>query len=106
MRINSINSTTPKFKGIREDRNTTSQLKGNNKYSLTEPNQRRISQAIENLAKQRGEENIRFLLNVGENLTYISPTTPTFTFGFLSNGIVEKADYIAKCQNHRHVSSF
>lgn len=70
MRINSINSTTPKFKGIREDRNTTSQLKENNKYSLTEPNQRRISQAIENLAKQRGEENIRFLLNVGENLTY------------------------------------
>ncbi len=70
MRIFSINSTTPKFKGIREDRNTTSQLKENNSYSLTEPNQRRINHAIENLAKQRGEENIKFLLNVGENLTY------------------------------------
>lgn len=70
MRINSINSTTPKFKGIREDRNATSQLSQNNTYSLTEPNQRRINKAIENLAKQRGEENIRFLLNVGENLTY------------------------------------
>lgn len=70
MRVNSINSTTPKFKGTREDRNITAQLKTNNSYSLTEPNQRRISQAIENLAKQRGEENIRFLLNVGENLTY------------------------------------
>lgn len=70
MRVNSINTTTPRFKGTREDRNVTSQLKEKNTYSLTEPNQRRISQAIENLAKQRGEENIRFLLNVGENLTY------------------------------------
>lgn len=70
MRVNSINSTLPKFKGVREDRNTISQLKENNGYSLTEPNQRRINKAIENLAKQRGEENIRFLLNVGENLTY------------------------------------
>jgi len=70
MRINSINSTTPKFKSVREDRNTTSQLSKNNDYSLTEPNQRRINKAIENLAKQRGEENIKFLLNVGENLTY------------------------------------
>ena len=34
MRINSINSTTPKFKGIREDRNATSQLSQNNTYSL------------------------------------------------------------------------
>ena len=70
MRINSINSTTPKFKSVREDRNATSQLSKNNDYSLTEPNQRRINKAIENLAKQRGEENIKFLLNVGENLTY------------------------------------
>ncbi len=70
MRINSINSTTPKFKSVREDRNATSQLSKNNDYSLTEPNQRRINKAIENLSKQRGEENIKFLLNVGENLTY------------------------------------
>ena len=61
---------TPGFKGIREDRNTVSQLKENNNYSLTEPNQRRINKAIENLAKQRGEENIKFLLDVGENLKY------------------------------------
>lgn len=60
----------PNFKGIREDRNTVSQLKENNNYSLTEPNQRRINKAIENLAKQRGEENIKFLLDVGENLKY------------------------------------
>ncbi len=70
MRVNSINSTTPKFKGTREDRNVTAQLKATNSYSLTEPNQRKINQAIERLAEQRGEENIRFLLNVGENLTY------------------------------------
>lgn len=61
---------SPSFKGVREDRNTVSQLKQNNNYSLTEPNQRRINKAIENLAKQRGEENIKFLLDVGENLKY------------------------------------
>ncbi len=61
---------THNFNGIREDRNTVSQLKENNNYSLTEPNQRRINQAIDNLAKQRGEENIKFLLDVGENLKY------------------------------------
>lgn len=64
------NPKTPNFKGVREDRNTVSQLKENNNYSLTEPNQRRINQAIENLAKQRGEENIKFLLDVSENLKY------------------------------------
>ena len=58
------------FKGVREDRNTVSQLKENNDYSLNELNQRRINKAIENLAKQKGEENIQFLLNVGENLKY------------------------------------
>jgi len=60
----------PAFKGVREDRNTTAQLKQNNDYSLTEPNQRRINKAIENLAKQRGEENIKFLLDIGENIQY------------------------------------
>ena len=60
----------PVFKGVREDRNTVSQLKQNNDYSLNEPNQRRINEAIDNLAKQRGEENIKFLLDVGENLKY------------------------------------
>ena len=63
-------ATTTNFKGIREDRNTVSQLKENNDYSLNELNQRRINKAIENLAKQKGEENLQFLLNVGENLKY------------------------------------
>ena len=72
MRIdfNVQNPTIIRFKGIREDRNTVSQLKNDNAYSLNEPNQRRINIAIDNLAKQKGEENIRFLLNVGENLKY------------------------------------
>ena len=72
MRIdfNVQNPTIIKFKGVREDRNTVSQLKNDNAYSLNEPNQRRINIAIDNLAKQKGEENIRFLLNVGENLKY------------------------------------
>lgn len=69
MKVNFM-TQSPVFKGVREDRNTTAQLKQNNDYSLTEPNQRRINKAIENLAKQRGEENIQFLLDVGENLTY------------------------------------
>lgn len=69
MKVNFI-TQSPIFKGVREDRNTTEQLKQNNDYSLTEPNQRRINKAIENLAKQRGEENIKFLLDVGEHLTY------------------------------------
>lgn len=59
-----------KFKGIREDRNTINQLKEDNDYSLNEPNQRKINAAIDNLAKQKGEENIQFLLNVGENIKY------------------------------------
>lgn len=70
MKINSITQSTPMFKSVREDRNTVSQLKENNNYSLTDPNQRRINKAIENLAKQRGEENIKFLLDVAENLKY------------------------------------
>lgn len=69
MKVN-LFTQRPTFKGVREDRNTTAQLKQNNDYSLTEPNQRRINKAIENLAKQRGEENIKFLLDVGENLKY------------------------------------
>ncbi|MCD8377444.1 MAG: hypothetical protein LUB59_01500 [Candidatus Gastranaerophilales bacterium] len=69
MKVN-LYAGQPIFKGVREDRNTTALLKQNNDYSLTEPNQRRINTAIENLAKQRGEENIKFLLDVGENLTY------------------------------------
>lgn len=74
MKVNFILAKTQAFKGVREDRNTVSQLRNDNDYSLTEPNQRRINKAIENLAKQRGEENIRFLLDVGENLKYQTNT--------------------------------
>lgn len=70
MKVNLFTQKPTTFKGVREDRNTTAQLKQNNDYSLTEPNQRRINKAIENLAKQRGEENIKFLLDVGENIKY------------------------------------
>lgn len=76
------------FKGVREDRNTVAQLKENNNYSLTEPNQRRINKAIENLAKQRGEENIKFLLSVGENLKYQT--------NIKNNGIEVKNDWASK----------
>jgi hypothetical protein len=88
-----IDSITPKqlnFKSTREDRNTTAQLKKNNDYSLTEPNQRRINQAIENLAKLRGEENIRFLLDVGENLTYQTN---------IQNGKATKNEWKTKLKN-------
>ena len=58
------------FKGIREDKNTASQLKQDNKYSLTDNNQKRISKAIENLGANSGENNIKFLIDLGENLKY------------------------------------
>ena len=80
----------PHFKGVREDRNTVSQLKENNDYSLNEPNQRRINKAIDNLAKQRGEENIQFLLNVGENLQYQTN---------IDNGKKTKNDWKDKLKN-------
>ena len=70
MKVNFILGKTPIFKGVREDRNTVSQLKNDNDYSLTEPNQRRINKAIDNLAKVKGEENIKFLLDVGNNIKY------------------------------------
>lgn len=65
---NPINGTH--FKGTREDRNEVLQLTRDNSYSLNEPTQRRINQAIKNLAQLEGEENIQFLINVGQNLKY------------------------------------
>ena len=70
MKVNFIMTKTPSFKGVREDRNTVSQLRENNNYSLNEPNQRRINEAIERLAQQKGEENIEFLLDVAKKLKY------------------------------------
>ena len=58
------------FLGRREDRNTTSQLKHDNNYALTEPNQRKIGNAINNLSKYSDEENLKFLLDVADNLKY------------------------------------
>ena len=58
------------FKGIREDRNTTEQLKRENNYSLTDNNQKKISKAIESLGENSGERNVKFLLDVAENLKY------------------------------------
>lgn len=74
MKINLLNFTNPlkkvTFNGRREDRNTTQQLKQDNDYSLTENNQTKITAAIENLSKEKGESNVRFLLDVAQNLTY------------------------------------
>ena len=70
MKINEIKIFSPFFKGERQDRKTVSQLKENNAYDLNLPNQRKINEAIENLAKIKGEENILFLLNVDKNLKY------------------------------------
>ena len=67
MKIGIINVN---FKGRREDRNTVSQLKTDNDYSLTENNSSRINKAIENLSNEKGESNVRFLIDVAENLTY------------------------------------
>ena len=69
MRINRVNNCTA-FTGVRQDRNTVEQLKKDNPYDLNLPNQRRISNAIEELSKVPGEDNINFLLDVSQNLRY------------------------------------
>lgn len=67
----SINNTiSPAFRGRREDRNTVKQLSNNNNYSLTENNKIRINKAIDNLSKEKGENNIKFLLEVADGLQY------------------------------------
>lgn len=70
MRIFKIINTPVVFGGIRQDRNTVSQLKQDNPYDLNVPNQRRINNAIEELSKVGGEENVEFLLDVSSNLKY------------------------------------
>lgn len=70
MKIFNIQIFNPAFKGQRQDRKTISQLKEENKYNLNVPNQRRISNAIDNLAKVPGEDNIDFLIDVADNLKY------------------------------------
>lgn len=70
MKLRVFNQITPTFKGRREDRNTVKQLKQDNDYSLTENNKIRINKAIDNLSKESSETNIKFLLDVAENLKY------------------------------------
>lgn len=70
MRLNMFNSITPVFKGRREDRNTVQQLKQDNNYSLTENNQIKINKAIDSLANEKGEKNVKFLLDVADGLQY------------------------------------
>ena len=69
MRINRVNNCAV-FTGVRQDRNTVEQLKKDNPYDLNLPNQRRISNAIEELSKIPGEDNVNFLLDISQNLRY------------------------------------
>ena len=70
MKLNLFNQVTPSFRGRREDKNTVQQLKQDNNYSLTENNQIRINKAIDNLANEKGEKNVKFLLDVADGLQY------------------------------------
>lgn len=83
------------FKGRREDRNTVSQLKKDNSYALTDPNQRRINSAIENLSNNPGEENLDFILDVASNLKY-GTNIPTEK--------IVKNDWSAKLKNAAETS--
>jgi len=70
MKLGMFNSFAPGFKGKREDRNTTNQLKNDNDYALTSNNQTKITNAIKNLGNESGESNVKFLLDVAGNLKY------------------------------------
>ncbi len=70
MKLNLFTPSQPKFKGRREDRNTVEQLKKDNNYSLTENNQIKINKAIDNLSKESGENNVKFLIDVADELKY------------------------------------
>ena len=65
-----ISRVIPSFKSRREDRNTITQLTQENDYSLSENNQKRIEKAIDNLAQEKGESNLKFLIDTAENLKY------------------------------------
>ena len=51
--ISGANNNKQVFKGQRVWKNTITQLTKNNPYSLTEPNQRRIADAIKALSKPK-----------------------------------------------------
>ena len=58
------------FKGRRTARNAAEQLTRNNKYSLSEPNQRYITNSIKELSKVPGKANVNFLLDTAEKVKY------------------------------------
>lgn len=72
MKLENIHNVDNKqvFKGQRVWKNTISQLTRNNPYSLTEPNQQQISEAIKAMASTKGDNNIKFLLNSAAKLKY------------------------------------
>jgi hypothetical protein len=72
MKVDKISNSNGdiRFKSQRTLRNTVSQLAKNNRYSLTAPNQRAISNAIKELGKISKPENIRFLLDTAASVTY------------------------------------
>lgn len=73
MKIQNIKSSEDNkltFKGIRLDKKVVSQLSKNNRYSLSEPNQRKIAEAIKNLGEVKGAKNINFLLDTAAKSTY------------------------------------
>lgn len=68
--INGIDNSKQVFKGQRVWKNTITQLTKNNPYSLTEPNQRRISDAIKAMAQTKSDKNIKFLLSSAAKVKY------------------------------------
>ena len=62
------NSTS--FEGKRISHNAVSQLANSNDYSLSEPNQRYITNAIKELSNVKGSKNINFLLDTAAKSTY------------------------------------
>ena len=74
MKLDGINFSqegkTIQFNGRRIFRNNVAQLAKNNPYSLTEPNQRLITNSIAELAKVGDSKNIKFLLNTAAKNKY------------------------------------
>jgi hypothetical protein len=74
MKLNNINffnnANKMQFRGHRLDKNAVAQLSNNNPFSLTEPNQRYITNSIDNLSKISGDKNLNFLLNTAAQNKY------------------------------------
>ena len=71
MKVDNINTQSGVgFKSKRTARKAAEQLAKNNPYSLTEPNQRYITNSIKELAKVPGEANVKFLLDTASRVKY------------------------------------